>query len=103
MREIVNLIPYFLSVELSIIVYNLCYINLNNHKVEKNTKNFMIITIVSLLIFVNNSYDNLYLKFTIMPIICCASYKILYKDGLKRTIVTYMLIFFKKQKNIFSK
>lgn len=93
MNEIINMIPYFFSVLLSTIFCNLCYIKLNDHKLKINIKNIVIILITSVLVFINNSYDNLWLKFICIPITSCISYKLLYKDNFKKIIITYIFLF----------
>jgi hypothetical protein len=93
MQEIVRIIPYYLSVFISALFYNLCYIKLNNHKIKYDFKFILIIALLSLLIFLNNSYINLWIKAICVPLVTCASFKILYKDNFTKTIISYILIF----------
>ncbi len=91
--EIINIILHIFGVIFSTYFYNLCYIKLNNHKISFNTQTIMTIFITSFLILINNSYNNLWLKFVITFIIFCINFKILYKDDMKQIITSYIFIY----------
>ena len=93
MKEIINLIPYYVSVVISFIFYILCYIKLSNHKMVVNLKNVSIILITSVLVLINNTYNNLWIKFIFVPILSCIVYKVIFKDNIKNIFFSYILIF----------
>lgn len=93
MNEMIEILLYFVSTLFMIIFLNLCYIKINNHKFKLNIKNIGTIFIMSFLIFINNSYDNLWLKLILTSTIFCVNFKILYKDNWKNTIISYIIIY----------
>ena len=93
MQEIINFVPYFISVLFCIIVHNICYAKLNNHKLELNLKNSFVIIFTTIIVFLNNSYQNLWLKFALNLIIFCINFKLIYHDNIKKIIITYIFIF----------
>ena len=88
MKEIINPILFFLSVLFSVIFYNLCYFKINNYKIKLNFYNFLIVILMSFLIFINNSYNNLWIKFLLTTLLFCCSFKILSKDSWKKVIIS---------------
>ncbi len=93
MKEIVNLIPYFISVLISVIFYNLYYLKINNYKLELNKRNVVTILITAFLVLINNSYNNVWIKIIILTIIFCIMFKIIYKDSTSKIIITYFIIY----------
>ena len=93
MKAIIEMPIYFVSVLFSTIFYNLCYTKINNHKIKINFKSIIVMIIVSVLILLNNSYENLWLKLILTTIIFCINFRILYNDNWKKILITYIFIY----------
>ena len=93
MQEIVSWFLYIISIIFTYIIYNICYVKLNNAEFKLTFYNLMNVVVTCLLVLLNNSYNNLWLKFIIVPIITCISFKLLYHDNWKKVIISYIFIF----------
>lgn len=93
MKEIIDLVIYFLSVLFSTIFYNLCYIKLNRHNFKVTFKSVLVIILTAVFIFINNSHNHLWLKFVLTIFIFCINFKIIYKDDWKNIIINYIVIY----------
>lgn len=92
MNELINLLPYLGAIFICTIFLNLCYAELNDHKLFVNPENIIIIFVTSILTVVNNMYINYALKTLFTLIIVNLDYKLIFKDDIKRTIISYILI-----------
>lgn len=93
MKEIVSILLHYFGSFYNTLFYNLSYIKINDKKNVFNIKNIIVILIVGLLMMLNNSYNNLWIKLSVVTIAFCINFKILYKDPLKKIIISYIVIF----------
>lgn len=93
MKELVSLIPYFIATFICNTFLNLCYAKLNDHSFKINKNNLLIMTITSVVTMLNNTYVNYELKILLTMIILCTSYKLIFKDNFKRTIISFVIIY----------
>lgn len=93
MNAIIEIFCCFISVLFSTVFYNLCYIKLTFNRLIINFKSIFVIILTAFLIFINNAYDNLWLKFILTSLIFCLNFKILYNDNWKKTIINYIIIY----------
>ena len=92
MKEIISYIPYFISVLLSVVLYNLCYEKLNNCKLKINKKKAIIIFLVALSAFFNNAYNNLWIKFLATFIVIVIDFYMIFTKDWKKSIISYIII-----------
>lgn len=94
MQTIINYIPYFFVAWYSVVFYNLCYMKLNNFQFTDNKKKIiLVILFTTIIVFINNSYNNLWLKLILTSLAFCINYKILFKDNFKKIIINYVIIY----------
>ncbi len=92
MKEIIEIIPYFIGCLINVTLCHLSYIKLSDDQ-ELTIKTFIVSFIVSIIILLNNCYNNLWLKVVITALAFCISFKILYKENMKKTIIKYIIIY----------
>jgi len=94
MNEVINMTPYYITIFICILSYNLCYSKLNNIKFKFNKKNIFIILLMSIIVLINNKYCVISLKLLLNIFIIIINFKILFKDSFKTVSIYYILIFF---------
>lgn len=93
MREIIDLLPYFVAIFICTIFLDLCYAKLNNVKLNLTKKNFLVVFITVLLTIINNMYVNYELKIIFTLIIMSLNYKLIFKEDIKKTVLSFMFIY----------
>ena len=93
MKEIVNLLPHLPIIFICNIFYNLCYAKLTNHSLNYNFKNFLIIFLSTICVFLNNFFNIVAVKILINFFILIIELKVVFKDNLKKVIVNYVIIY----------
>lgn len=94
MQEIANWIYLVFVFIICTILMNLCFAKLNNTKLKFNFKSLIIILITSGITLLNNLYNNNELKTLVSLMIVCICFKVIYKQDLKTTVISYIMIFF---------
>lgn len=93
MKEIINFVPYFIIIFIYTIIYNLCYAKLNNRNIKINKKNLIIMLGIAILMAINNLYNNIELKTLTMLVIGCIDFRLIFKDDIKKIVLSYTIIF----------
>lgn len=93
MKELVSLLQYFFAIFICTIFLNLCYAKLNKHKLLFNKKNMIVMIITSILTVINNTYIGYELKVFFTFLIVCTNFWLIYKDNIKRNVITYIYIY----------
>lgn len=74
-------------------LYNLCYAKLNNHKITWSFNNIIYILISVILILISVYIDFVGIKIITNFLIFCLELKLIFNDSWKRVITNYILIF----------
>lgn len=93
MREIIDLVILLFVFISCTILLDLCYAKLNEHTLQFNFKNILVILGTVILTIVNNLYINYEMKILFTLIVISLNYKLIFKDNLKRTILSFMIIY----------
>lgn len=93
MKEIIDLIPYFVAIFICILFYDLCFAKLNNTKLSLSKKSILIIVITSILVLFNNLYNNNELKTIFSFAVICSNFRFIYKKDIKNIIISYIMVF----------
>lgn len=93
MQTIINDVIYVICTFITNIFLNQCYAKLNNKYFNFNKKNFFIMFAASNIALINNAYINYQLKLFTAILILCANFILVFKDDLKRTIVSLGFIY----------
>ncbi len=93
MNATINFISFSLITFISLIFYNLCYAKLNNHKININLKNILIMLMAVILIMINNKFNLILFKIMINVVIFSLELKLLFKDSFIKVFVNYVLLY----------
>ena len=93
MKEIIEIILYYIVSINNVYFYSQCYKKLNKSKININFITIIIGLLTALLILINNAYGNLWIKVFLTLIIFSLNFKIVFKDNFKNIIVSYILIY----------
>ena len=96
MKEVVNIIPYYIAICISTIIYDLSFSKLSEKVLKINIKNIIVILVSSILILWNNVYDNMIIKAILNIVIIVGNYKIIFKENIRKIIIKYIV----QRKNI---
>lgn len=93
MKEIIDLLPYFVAIFFCILFFDLCFAKINKQKLKITKRNISIIIISTLIVLFNNLNTNLFLKVIINLITISINFKIIFKNDLKYTIISYIILY----------
>ncbi len=93
MNAIINFMSFGLITFISLIFYNLCYAKLNNHKININLKNTLIMLTAVILIMLNNGFNILFIKIMINVVIFSIELKLIFKDSFGKVFINYVLLY----------
>ncbi len=93
MNAIINFMSFGLITFISLIFYNLSYAKLNNHKININLKNTLIMLIAVIFIMFNNKFNILTIKLIFNIIIFSTELKLIFKDSLKKVLINYVFFY----------
>lgn len=93
MNATINFISFSLITFISLIFYNLCYAKLNNHKININLKNILIMLMAVILIMLNNKFNSIVIKLILNIIIFSTELKLIFNDSYKKVIINYVLLY----------
>lgn len=93
MNAITNFSIYFMGTFISVLVYNICYAKINNHRIKFCLINILIIFIATLLIMFNNSLNHIYLKLLLNFLTLNLSLKLIFKDLFRILLANYILMY----------
>lgn len=93
MRETISVISFTMCILISLLLYNVCYIKLNDNRPKFNTKRVIFLSIATILIVLNNYFTNVNFKFLVNSVIITIYFKLFFKDNWKHTIISYIIIF----------
>lgn len=93
MNAIINFIIYFIGTFISVLMYNICYAKLNNHKLKLCLVNFLIIFTESLLVMFNNILHIMSIKIIFNFLTLTIGIKIKFKDSYKNVAINYVFLY----------
>ncbi len=93
MNEKINIVLFFISIMFSVEFYNLCYAKINDCILKHDKKYICIIVITSFLVFINNSYNNLWIKTFLTLGIVLTEFLLIFKDDFNKVFNTYIVVF----------
>ena len=93
MKPAIEICIYLGAIFIGNLSYDLCFKEINKEKLKINKKTIITMIITAIIIYINNIYVNIGIKTIITFIVMCINFKIIYKLNIKRTIISYIMIY----------
>lgn len=93
MNAITNLAIYIVGTFISVLVYNICYAKINNHRIKFCLINILIIILETILVMFNNIIHHMSIKNILNFFTLTFGMKIEFKDDYKKVAINYVFLY----------